>query len=78
MEPSTFISINIDQIFLEAINLMSKHRVVEITVYDLNGPVANITSSEITNFLSHESKSNLLYHKLNYSVSSFLSLRTSK
>jgi hypothetical protein len=54
-----------------------KYEINDVAIFDNNHQIASISFSEIASFLSKDSKSNLLYHKLNYTIASFLQLRIS-
>jgi predicted transcriptional regulator len=70
-------ALNSDQLILEVVDMMLKYEINDVAIFTDDVQVANITFSEVANFLSKDSKSNLLYHKLNYTISSFLQLRIS-
>ena len=65
-----------DQLLFEAIDLMLESDTYRIPVYKQDVKIADLEFTEITGFLSENSEMNLLFHKLNYTVSSFLELRT--
>ena len=69
-------SLEADQLLFEAIDLMLKSDTYNIPVYKQDVKIADLEFSDITGFLSENSEMNLLFHKLNYTVSSFLELRT--
>jgi hypothetical protein len=56
---------------------MLKYEINDVAIFTDDVQVANITFSEVASFLSKDSKANLLYHKLNYTIASFLQLRIS-
>jgi hypothetical protein len=69
-------SLEADQLLFEALDLMLKSDTYNIPVYKQNVKIADLDFSDITGFLSENSQMNLLFHKLNYTVSSFLELRS--
>jgi predicted transcriptional regulator len=70
-------ALNSDQLVLEVVDMMLKYEINDVAIFDNNHQIASISFSEIASFLSKDSKSNLLYHKLNYTIASFLQLRIS-
>ncbi|RYE52836.1 MAG: hypothetical protein EOP48_15620 [Sphingobacteriales bacterium] len=69
-------SLEADQLLFEAIDLMLKSDTYNVPVYNRDVKIADLKFSDITGFLSENSEMNLLFHKLNYTVSTFLELRT--
>lgn len=69
-------SLEADQLLFEAIDLMLKSDTYNVPVYHRDVKIADLKFSDITGFLSENSEMNLLFHKLNYTVSTFLELRT--
>jgi predicted transcriptional regulator len=70
-------ALNSDQLVLEVVDMMLKYEINDVAIFNNNNQIASISFSEIASFLSKDSKSNLLYHKLNYTIASFLQLRFS-
>jgi hypothetical protein len=69
-------SLDADQLLFEALDLMLKSNTYNIPVYNNDVKIADLEYSDITGFLSENGEMNLLFHKLNYTVSSFLELRS--
>jgi len=65
-----------DQLLFEAIDMMLKSDTYNIPVYKQDVKIADLEFSEITGFLAENSEMNLLFHKLNYTVSTFLDIRS--
>lgn len=65
-------SLESNQLLFEAVDLMLKSDIYNIPVYKQDVKIGDIEFSDITKFLSEDSEMNLLFHKLNYTVSSFM------